>query len=186
MIAENLTTSSQSFSQLCSGRTAKLVLNRYATGDYKNTLKLWLNSGNTALNDNRQQEIEMKKVLRIAFSGFTLWLICFLIAVIVWPLHASQFMLFKSIMIVSGSVSGMWLLARHFKKVRNDYVKEGIIVGGIWFIVNIGLDLIVLVAILKSPLVEYLISPGIGYLCIPAMCIGVGYAISNNRKTNLD
>jgi len=125
----------------------------------------------------------MKHALKIAFSGFLLWLVCFAIACVVWPLHASQFMFFKSIMIVSGSVTGMWLLARHFRKVQTGYLKEGVLVGIIWFIVNIGLDLIVLVAVLKTPLLEYLISPGIGYLCMPAMSVGVGYALSGRKNS---
>jgi hypothetical protein len=122
----------------------------------------------------------MKKILRIALLGFLLWLICFIIAVIVWPLHDSQFMLFKSIMIVSGTVVGVLLLARYFKGVSSGFVKEGVVVGVIWFVVNIVLDLIVLVGLLKTPLIEYLISPGVGYLCMPAMSIGVGYIL--NRK----
>jgi hypothetical protein len=124
----------------------------------------------------------MKKYLKIAFLGFLLWLICFIFAVIIWPLHESHFMLFKSIMVVSGTLVGMYLLAYYFKKVSTDYIKEGIIVGIIWFVVNIVLDLIVLVGLLKTPLIDYLISPGIGYLCMPVMSIGVGYILSKKFK----
>lgn len=123
----------------------------------------------------------MKKTLRITFLGFLLWLICFIIAVIVWPLHESQFMLFKSIMIVSGTVVGVLLLARYFKDVNANFVREGVIVGINWFVLNIVLDLIVLVWLLKTPLIEYLISPGVGYLAMPAMSIGVGYILSRKK-----
>jgi hypothetical protein len=123
----------------------------------------------------------MKNLLKIVFLGFLLWLICMVIAVIVWPLHASQFMLFKSIMVVSGAIVGMSLLAYYFKKVKTNYIREGVVVGVIWFVVNIVLDLIVLVGMLKTPLIEYLISPGVGYLCMPAMSIGVGFILSRKK-----
>jgi hypothetical protein len=123
----------------------------------------------------------MKKLLKIVFLGFLVWLICFIIGFIVWPLHESNFMLFKSIMIVSSTIVGILLLAFYFKKISANYIKEGIVVGITWFVVNIVLDLIVLVGILKSPLVEYLISPGIGYLNIPVMSIGIGYILSRKK-----
>ncbi len=123
----------------------------------------------------------MKNLLKIAFLGFLLWLICMIVAVIVWPLHSSQFMLFKSIMVISGTIVGMLLLAYYFKGVSANYVREGVVVGVIWFVVNIALDLIVLVGMLKTPIIEYLISPGVGYLCMPAMSIGVGYILSKKK-----
>jgi hypothetical protein len=123
----------------------------------------------------------MNNFLKIVFLGFLLWLICFIIGFIVWPLHDSNFMLFKSIMIVSSTIVGILLLAYYFKKISVHYIKEGIVVGIIWFVVNIVLDLIVLVGILKSPLVEYLISPGIGYLNIPVISIGIGYILSRKK-----
>jgi hypothetical protein len=123
----------------------------------------------------------MKNLLKIAFLGFLLWLVCMVIAVIVWPLHTSQFMLFKSIMVVSGTIVGMILLAYYFKKVKSNYIREGVVVGVVWFVLNIVLDLIVLVGLLKTPLVDYLISPGVGYLCMPVMSIGVGWILSRKK-----
>jgi hypothetical protein len=123
----------------------------------------------------------MKKTLKIAFLGFLLWLICMIISVFVWPIHDSQFMLFKSIMVVTGTLVGILLLAYYFRKVTSGFIKEGVIVGIIWFVLNIFLDLIVLVGLLKTPLVDYLISPGIGYLCMPVMSIGVGYILSKKK-----
>jgi hypothetical protein len=123
----------------------------------------------------------MKKFLKVAFLGFLVWLICFIIGFIVWPLHESHFMFFKSIMVVSSTIVGILLLAHHFRGISSNFVKEGIVVGVIWFVVNIVLDLIVLVGILKTPLVEYLISPGIGYLNMPVISIGIGYILSRKK-----
>jgi hypothetical protein len=123
----------------------------------------------------------MKKIMKIALFGFILWLVCFIVAVIVWPLYDSQFLLFKSIMVVTGTLVGMYLLVYYFKKIGSNYVKEGVVAGIIWFVVNIVLDLIVLVGILKTPLIDYLISPGVGYLCMPVMSTGVGLALANKK-----
>lgn len=123
----------------------------------------------------------MKKTLRILILGFLLWIICFIIAVIVWPLHDKQFMLFKSIMVVTGTVVNMALLAYYFNKISDSYFREGIAVGVIWFIENIVLDLIVLVGLLKTPPVDYLISPGLLYLNMPVLSIGIGYILSKRK-----
>lgn len=123
----------------------------------------------------------MKNLLRIVFLGFLVWLICFIIGFIIWHLHESQFMLFKSIMIVSSTIVGIVLLAYYFKKVNANYVKEGIVVGIIWFVMNIVLDLIVLVGLFKTPILDYLISPGIGYLNMPVMSIGIGWILSGKK-----
>jgi len=123
----------------------------------------------------------MKKYLKIILFGTLIWLICFIIGMLVWSLHESQFMLFKSIMVVSSTLVGILFIYFYFKRINDDYLHEGLLIGIVWFIVNIILDLLVLVLLLKSPLVEYLISPGIGYLNIPIICTGMGYIL--DRKT---
>ncbi len=121
----------------------------------------------------------MKKIPRIALFGSILWLICFAIGFIIWPLHESQFILFKTIMIVASCLTGIYLLSFYLKKIDNGFVKEGIIVGIIWFAINIILDLIVLVGYFKTPVAEYFIGIGLRYLNIPITSIGVGMILNN-------
>jgi hypothetical protein len=124
----------------------------------------------------------MKKFLKITFFGLLLWIIGFVLGFAVWPIHESNFMLFKTIMLVSSILYGMILLIIYFNKVQSDYLNEGIIVGINWFIVNLLLDLLVLVLIFKTPVGQYFIEVGIRYLNIPVITIGVGFLLSKKIK----
>jgi hypothetical protein len=124
----------------------------------------------------------MKKFLKITFFGLLLWIIGFVLGFAVWPIHESNFMLFKTIMLVSSILYGMILLIIYFNKVQSDYLNEGIIVGINWFIVNLLLDLLVLVLIFKTPVGQYFIEVGIRYLNIPLITIGVGFLLSKKIK----
>ena len=124
----------------------------------------------------------MKKFLKITFFGLLLWVIGFVIGFVIWPIHDSNFMLFKTIMIVLSILSGMILLIIYFNKVQGDYLKEGIIVGINWLVVNLLLDLLVLVLMLKTPAGQYFIEVGIRYLDIPIITNGVGFLLSKKAK----
>jgi len=127
----------------------------------------------------------MNKYLKIAFFGFLVWLIPFVASLFFYTSGGKliiDIFLFKAIMIVVGSVSGAVLLVYYFKKVHMDYFKEGIILGVVWFGINILLDLMVLVSIFGMPIADYFTRIGIGYFVIPVMCITVGTALSNVGK----
>ena len=124
----------------------------------------------------------MKKFLKTTFFGLVLWILGFIIGFAIWPIHESNFMLFKTIMLVSSILYGMILLIIYFNKVQGDYLKESIIVGVNWFIVNLLLDLLVLVMMLNTPIVQYFIEVGIRYLDIPIITIGVGFLLSKKAK----
>ncbi len=123
----------------------------------------------------------MNKILKITLWGAILWLILFIVGFILWPLHESQFLLFKTIMVVSSALVGMVMLAMYFKKVDSNFLNEAILLGVIWLTVNWLLDLVVLVGMFKSPLGEYIIGIGLRYLNIPITSIGVGYILKNKQ-----
>jgi hypothetical protein len=116
----------------------------------------------------------MKRILKILFFGFLVWLILFIIGFLIFPLHQTQILLFKTIMVVTGALVGMSMLVFYYRKVESNFVSEGILVGVIWLTVNIVLDLIVLVGLFQNPVSEYFIGTGLRYLNIPVMSIGVG------------
>ena len=89
--------------------------------------------------------------------------------------------LFKSIMIVVGSVSASFLLVLYFKRINANYFREGITAGLIWFGVNILLDLLILVPVSEMSVADYFVQIGLRYFVIPAMCITVGLALANKR-----
>ena len=125
----------------------------------------------------------MKRILKILFFGFLVWLILFIIGFLIFPLQQTQILLFKTIMVVAGALVGMAMLVLYYRKVESNFVSEGIWVGVIWLTVNIVLDLIVLVGIFQNPVSEYFIGIGLRYLNIPIMSIGVGL-ILNGKIAN--
>lgn len=84
-------------------------------------------------------------------------------------------------MIIVGSITGAILLVSYFKKVNEDYLREGILVGVIWFCINILLDLVVLIPMSKMPIPDYFTQIGLRYLVMPAMSIAVGAALANKK-----
>ncbi|WP_406660393.1 hypothetical protein V7O66_11160 [Methanolobus sp. ZRKC3] len=87
--------------------------------------------------------------------------------------------LFKSIMIVVGSISAAVLLISYFKSIKLAYLKEGIFVGFFWFAINILLDILVLIPISGLSVTDYFAQIGLRYLVIPVMCITAGKVLED-------
>jgi hypothetical protein len=130
------------------------------------------------------KEYSMNKFLRNILYGFLAWLIPFVASFLFYTREGGltiDIFLFKSIMIVVGSISAAFLLISYFKKINADYFKEGIIVGLTLFGINILLDLLVLIPMSGMLIADYFTQIGIRYLVIPAMCIAVGTALENKK-----
>lgn len=124
----------------------------------------------------------MNKYFRNILYGFLAWLIPFVASIFFYTKGGKltiDVFLFKSIMIVVGSISGSILLVSYFKRINRAYLKEGIIVGVVWFGMNILLDLLILVPMSKMSIADYFSQIGIRYLVIPAMSITVGTVLKN-------
>jgi len=87
----------------------------------------------------------MNKYLKIVLFGFLIWLIPF-IASFLFMDQSGNFLIhktfFKSIMIVVGGLVGVTLAVTYFKEIGTDHVKEGITIGVVWLVINLGLDLV--------------------------------------------
>ncbi len=124
----------------------------------------------------------MKNHLNNLFFGFLSWLIPFIASIFFYTKEGGltiDIFLFKSIMIVIGSISAAILMVLYFKKINKDYLKEGIIIGLIWFAINIILDLLVLLPMSGMSMPDYFAQIGIRYLVIPVMGIMVGKVLNN-------
>lgn len=125
---------------------------------------------------------KMNKYLKNILYGFLAWLIPFLASFFFYTKEGEltiDVFLFKSIMIVVGSISASILLVSYFKKINEAYLKEGIITGVIWFGLNILLDLLILIPMSGLSIADYFTQIGIRYIVIPAMSITVGTALKN-------
>lgn len=126
----------------------------------------------------------MKKYLKNLFYGFLAWLIPFAASFFFYTKEGNltiNIFLFKSIMIVVGFVSAAFLLVSYLRKVNDHYFKEGIIVGLIWFGVNILLDMLILIPESGMSILDYFAQIGLRYLVIPAMSAMIGAALANNE-----
>lgn len=118
------------------------------------------------------------------FLGFLSWLIPFVVSFLFFKPGgelAVPYATFKSAIMVVGTITGCYLLLRYFKFVDSEFVGNGIIVGVSWFAINIVLDALVLIPIMKTTFADYFLSIGLSYICIPAISITMGYLLE--RKT---
>jgi len=129
--------------------------------------------------------IQMNKYLKIVLFGFLLWLIPF-IAAFPFVDQSGSFLIpetfFKSIMIVVGGLVGVTLAIMYFKEIGTDYVKEGVIIGVVWLVINLGIDLVfVSMGFFPMTVSQYFTDIGLRYLSIPIYTIGMGYALMQKR-----
>ena len=119
-------------------------------------------------------------------GAFLTWLIPFACAI---PFYGPSGLLidqqlFKSIMIVIGSITAAILIVWCFRPVENNYTHEAIVTGIVWLLANWVLDLIVLVGLLGMTLPDYAGQIGLRYLVIPAMVIAAGVVVDEAVRKN--
>ena len=120
----------------------------------------------------------MNKYLKIGLFGFLTWLIPFVAAFLFYSSQgqlAVDVLVFKAVMIVVGSITGATLLVFYFRTIDKNYLAEGIMVGVVWFVLNILLDLLILVPMSKMAIGDYFAQIGLEYLTMPTMSIAMGY-----------
>ena len=124
---------------------------------------------------------------RRLIGAFLTWLVPFACAI---PLYGPGGLvidqqLFKSIMIVVGSITAAILIVWCFRPVEKNFTHEAIVTGIVWLLANWILDLIVLVGLLGMTLPDYAAQIGLRYLVIPAMVIAAGVMAEEGmrRKT---
>lgn len=115
--------------------------------------------------------------------GFLSWLIPFAVSFLFYKPGGElvvPYATFKSTIMLVGVISGCYLLFRYFKFVDSDYIKHAVIIGWSWFALNIILDTVVLIPIMKTTFADYFMSIGLSYFSIPIISITMGYLL--NKK----
>jgi len=127
----------------------------------------------------------MNKYLKICLFGFLIWLIPFLVSILIFPLRESGSYrpLFESIMPVVLTISVVSLSIIYFKKLKKNYLNEGILGGVVWFAISLIIDLVMFLP--ESPMqmtfADYMMDIGLTYLIIPTIVIGIGYLIERKQ-----
>ncbi len=117
--------------------------------------------------------------------GFLSWLIPFAVSFLFYKPGGElivPYATFKSTIMLVGVISGCYLLFRYFKFVDSDYIKHAVIIGWSWFALNIILDTVVLIPIMKTTFADYFMSIGLSYFSIPIISITMGNLLNKKIK----
>ncbi|PKL59605.1 MAG: hypothetical protein CVV33_06960 [Methanomicrobiales archaeon HGW-Methanomicrobiales-4] len=127
----------------------------------------------------------MRNILRIIGYGILTWLIPFLVSIPFYSREGDILIdqnFFKSIMIVTGSIIGAFLIIRYFKTLTNRFVRAGYTLGLTWLLINWALDIVILIPLGGYDLQTYFYQIGLRYLIIPVMTIMVGIVADQVSK----
>jgi uncharacterized membrane protein YpjA len=89
---------------------------------------------------------------------------------------------FKSIILVVGTISGCLLLFQFFKSIHSNFIAAGISVGLCWFIINIILDTLVLIPMMKTTFGDYFMAIGLSYVAMPVISTAMGYSLAKKQR----
>ena len=118
---------------------------------------------------------------RALLFGFLVWLIPFVVSLVASPLKQSWRSLFESIMPLALSLTVVPSAVLYFRRVRTAFLKEGILLGVLWFAISVAIDLpLMLTPPMNYTLVEYAADIGLTYLMMPVITIGIALAASRN------
>jgi hypothetical protein len=129
----------------------------------------------------------MKKVLKIGLYGFLTWLIPFVISFFFYDRSGQPTMdifFIKSILLVVSSLFGAYLLIVYFKQLKDDFLKEALIVGVSWLSINWLLDVVILLPMAKISIAAWFTQIGLRYLVIPVFSISIGYIAQLQHKVS--
>ena len=114
--------------------------------------------------------------------GLILWVIPYVTAIPLLPLMRSDLLFFKAIMVVEGLTVGAILAVLYFLRVQKDFLREGIVLGMTWMIVNWILDYVALLPFTKMSLARYFMEIGIEYIGMAVLTVAIGYVLQKKLR----
>jgi hypothetical protein len=116
--------------------------------------------------------------------GALVWLVPFIVAFMIFPIHDSARPLFESIMAVAVCTSAVVFGNLYLKNMKQDFVKIGIQIGILWFIIPLLIDapLMLLGGPMQMSVAAYMADIGVTYLCIPVITWGLSVAYSRSSS----
>lgn len=124
----------------------------------------------------------MKRYLRLVLFGALIWMFALAVAMVLTPIHASQRPLFESIMAVVVATATAFFGDWYLRDVKVGFVREALLAGVVWLVVNIALDLplFLLQGPMQMSLADYLMDIGLTYLIIPIVMLAIGYSVAQH------
>jgi hypothetical protein len=119
----------------------------------------------------------MKSIKSALLLGFFDWLLPFAVSFAIFPLKDINYYLFESLMAIAVVLAVVWFATRYFRKVESNVVREGVLLGLLWLVMNLAIDLILFLpqSPMHMPLSIYMSQIGTKYLSIPIVTTGFGY-----------
>ena len=113
---------------------------------------------------------------KAVFFGFLIWLIAFVAAFALFPVRNQARPLFESIMPVVLAMTTVFFAERYFRGVHHRFAREGLLLGVLWLVVNVLIDLPLMLtpSPMQMTLPEYVGDIGLTYLLIPVVTTGIG------------
>lgn len=126
----------------------------------------------------------MNKNLKIILYGFLVWLVPFIVSFFIYPLKTAGNPLFESIMPLVITLMVVTLSYQYLKTLKTDLIREGIIIGIVWFVINIAIDMVLFLPAspMHMSLTSYMGDIGVTYIMIPMITIGMGYMAVNKSQ----
>lgn len=124
-------------------------------------------------------------ITKILLFGFFTWLIPFAISFLFYTktgdvIIISDFL--KLLMTIIVTITSCYFLFNYFKFMEYDFIKNGVIIGAVWFGINILLDFITLMPMMSLDFENYFMSIGFRYTIIPIISITLGYLLNIKNK----
>lgn len=126
----------------------------------------------------------MNKYLKISIFGILVWLIPFIVSFFIYPLKTEGNPLFESIMPLTLTIIVITLAYLYLKNPEINLIKDGVMMGVIWFVICIAIDLVMFLppSPIQMTLTNYMMDIGITYLMIPVITIGMGFMAEKSKK----
>jgi hypothetical protein len=129
----------------------------------------------------------MKHPLKAFGFGLLTWIIPFIVAIPLMSPNGDYLIpetFFKTIMILVSAVTGVFLAVKYFKNVKDDYVKEAMMLSVLWLAINWGLDLMmVFTGLFKMSVWQYFTDIGFRYFNIPIFLLGMTWLLDTKNRT---
>jgi hypothetical protein len=114
-------------------------------------------------------------------SGILIWVITFIVSIVVFSLRETNRPLFESIMPVTLTILTVVFSIRYFQMEETISFMESILIGVLWYIVNLVIDMIMFLppSPMQMSFIDYMADIGITYILIPIIPFGFGYLCEN-------
>jgi hypothetical protein len=128
----------------------------------------------------------VKRFWRLLLFGFLSWLLTFGASVCLFSLKKDNERLFEMLMGIVLTCCTVLFTLLYFRRVRAEFIREGVLLGLAFLVCNILFDLPLFMAgPMQMPLPRYLKDIGIAYLSMPVVSVGFGYALQKFRRNNV-